>query len=114
MSGHGPLVAFFAGVGVVVLGNWLHGLFGRDWRSGTAITVIAIGIILIIGYPYYVAGPASIMPTMPSVPTAPSAAAPPTSPPHSSGISRSRPERAPDDDDCAGYSTEMRARLGCP
>ncbi|OGL62911.1 hypothetical protein A3C09_01860 [Candidatus Uhrbacteria bacterium RIFCSPHIGHO2_02_FULL_47_44] len=117
MTSYGPFIVILATIGVAIVGNWAYRRWSADNRVTIAIAIMSLGLVLVFWYPFFVAGPSSITPSIPTAPT-PVASAPtpaPSAPPSSAPVSR--PRRAPqvfDLSDCPNLSYEWQKDLGCP
>ncbi len=118
---HGPSLTFFGTLGIAIVAAYAIHHF-HDWQRRTMIVVLAIGLVFVKAYPYFVS-PASItsgiMPASPSVlPALPSASPTPSSPARSrsSRSPRSRSGDPPIPDLCSyeDLPYEHRKELGCP
>ena len=114
-----PLVVAFSVVGVVIAANWAYQRWGADNRAAIAIVVACGLLILLFCWPFFVAGPSSITPSIPTAP-APVASAPTPAPAPAAPVAPAptfrprRPSQEVDLSDCPNLSYESRQALGCP
>ncbi len=68
MPNYGPLIAFLATIGVVLIGNWAHRRWGGGADDRPAIAIVVVSILLVVAFwlPIFLSGPSAIMPSMPT------------------------------------------------
>lgn len=121
MANYGPFIVILATVGVILVGNWAYQRWSADNRFAIAIVLASIGFVLLFWYPFFVAGPSSITPSISTVPSpvvsAPTTPVPvPTTQPTPSPRT-ARQRNAPqvfDMADCPNVSYEWQKDMGCP
>lgn len=81
MVNYGPFIVVLATIGVAIVGKWAYRRWdtATDHRPGIAIVVVSILLLIVFWWPFFVAGPASITPSIPTAP-APVASAPTLAP----------------------------------
>lgn len=123
MTSYGPFMVVLSTIGVAIVGNWAYRRWGADNRVAIAIVVASILLLLAFWWPFFVAGPASITPSLPST-SSPAVSAPtptptptvaPVAPAMVPSSSRHRSTQTPQQmyDACIrkGYSPELCGRL---